>query len=201
LSQGVPMLLGGDEFARTQHGNNNAWCQDNELSWFDWDHAGWQRELTEFTRRLIALRRAHVVFRRRNFLAGTGERDGLPDVWWFRPDGRRMTQRDWRRDDAHQLGAFLNGAELRETNQEGEPKYDDSFLVFFNAHFEDAEFQLPARSFGRRWTLEVSTADPAAQPGSRSYNARDRVLVEARSVLLLRRDGAREPRSAAAASA
>jgi glycogen operon protein len=189
LSQGVPMLLGGDEFGRTQHGNNNAWCQDNEISWFDWEQADWQRDLTAFTRRIIALRRDHVVFRRRSFLAGTGDGDGLPDVWWFRPDGRRMTQRDWRATDRHVLGAFLNGAELHERTRGGEPKYDDSFLVFFNAHFEDVTFRLPAASFGRRWRLELSTAEPDAAPGSRSYTARESVLVTSRSILLLRRDG------------
>ncbi len=190
LSQGVPMLLGGDEFGRTQQGNNNAWCQDNELSWFHWEHDERQQELATFTRRLITLRREHVLFRRRRFLAGTGDGDGgLPDVWWFRPDGRRMTQRDWRRGDAHVLGAFLNGAELRERTRRGEPKYDDSFLVFFNAHFEDVTFRLPANSFGRRWTLELSTAEPTAAPGSRSYAARESIEVRNRSVLVLRREG------------
>ena len=89
------MLLGGDEIGRTQGGNNNAWCQDNEISWFDWELDGASGELLEFTRRLIALRREHPVFRRDAFLEGQ-RRSGLPDVWWFRPDGRRMTQRDWR---------------------------------------------------------------------------------------------------------
>ncbi len=149
LSQGVPMLLGGDEFGRTQHGNNNAWCQDNEISWVEWEHEEWQRDLAAFTRRLIALRRDHVVFRRRRFLEGKSDGDGLPDVWWFRPDGRRMTQRDWR-DGGRVLGAFLNGAGLHEHTRSGEPKYDDSFLVFFNAHHEDVEFRLPNTSFGRR---------------------------------------------------
>jgi isoamylase len=190
LSQGVPMLLGGDEFGRTQQGNNNAWCQDNELSWLDWEHEDWQRELTAFTRRLIALRQEHPVFRRGSFLRGDGEEDGLPDVWWFRPDGRRMTQRDWRAADGHVLGAFLNGAELRERRRDGEPKYDDSFLVFFNAHHEDVTFQLPSRAFGRRWTLELSTAEPALEPGARSHAAREELGVPARSVLLLRRDEA-----------
>jgi glycogen operon protein len=189
LSQGVPMLLGGDEFGRTQHGNNNAWCQDNEISWYDWERADWQRELGTFTRRLIALRRDHVVFRRRRFLAGTSEVDGLPDVWWFRPDGRRMTQRDWREHDSHVLGAFLNGDALHERTRRGEPKYDDSFLMFFNAHFEDVPFRLPAASFGRRWMLEVSTAEPAAAFGSRLYAARETVVVVSRSVLVLRREG------------
>jgi glycogen operon protein len=188
LSQGVPMLLGGDEFGRTQHGNNNAWCQDNEISWFEWEHDDWQRELSAFARRLIALRRDHIIFRRRRFLAGMSEDDGLPDVWWFRPDGRRMTQRDWRERDSHVLGAFLNGDALNERTRRGEPKYDDSFLMFFNAHFEDVPFRLPASSFGRRWVLEVSTAEPLAAAESRTYAARETVVVVSRSVLVLRRE-------------
>ena len=111
FSQGAPMLVGGDELSRTQRGNNNAWCQDNELSWFRWDEA--DDDLLDFTRRLIALRRAHPVFRRTTFLSGQEKKgSGLPDVWWFRPDGRRMTQKDWQREDAHTLGVFLNGAEI-----------------------------------------------------------------------------------------
>src|SRR5579871_6526696 len=107
LSQGVPMLLGGDELGRTQGGSNNAWCQDNEISWFDWESA--DGELLEFTRRVIALRGEHPVFRRTSFLSGKAGESGLPDAWWFRPDGRRMTQRDWTSPDTQTLGVFLNG--------------------------------------------------------------------------------------------
>ena len=148
LSQGVPMLLGGDEFGRTQHGNNNAWCQDNELSWYDWEHDDWQRS----SRRLHAA--ADRAAPRAPGLpppplprAATGDGDGLPDVWWFRPDGRRMTQRDWRADDAHVLGVFLNGAELAERTPRRRP--DRRRLV-------PAALQRPPR--GRRV--------PAAQPAS-----------------------------------
>ena len=112
LSQGVPMLLGGDELGRTQGGNNNAWCQDNEISWFDWAAA--DGELLEFARRVIALRREHPVFRRTSFLTGNAGESGLPDAWWFRPDGRRMTQRDWTSPETRTLGVFLNGREIRE---------------------------------------------------------------------------------------
>ncbi|MGH2827348.1 MAG: glycogen debranching protein GlgX, partial [Actinomycetota bacterium] len=159
LSQGVPMLLGGDEFARTQHGNNNAWCQDNELSWFDWDWDDDQRALFEFTRRLIELRRAHPVFRSPAFLEGRGSPGAdLPDVWWMRPDGRRMTQRDWRRGDARAIGVFLNGEEIPMLTQQGEPVVDASFLLLFNGHYEPIEFKLPTKRFGARWQFALSTA-------------------------------------------
>ena len=106
LSQGVPMLLGGDEIARTQHGNNNAWCQDNEISWFDWELGDDRARLLEFARRLIVLRRAHPVFRRSALPhRRAGEAPGCPTCWWFRPDGRKMTQRDWQREEAHARSA------------------------------------------------------------------------------------------------
>ncbi|PZS11294.1 MAG: glycogen debranching enzyme, partial [Solirubrobacterales bacterium] len=109
ISQGTPMLLGGDELGRTQQGNNNAWCQDNELSWYDWGEDPRSGELRDFTRRLIRLRREHPVLRRQSFLRGRDIDDSdLPDVWWFRPDGRKMTRRDWQ-DGEPVLGMFLNG--------------------------------------------------------------------------------------------
>ena len=188
LSQGVPMLLGGDEFSRTQHGNNNAWCQDNELSWFHWDWDDDQRALFEFTRRLVRLRREHPVFRRPAFLEGRGG-DGadLPDVWWMRPDGRRMTQRDWSRGDARAIGVFLNGEEIPTKTREGYPVVDESFLLLFNAHYEPIEFKLPTKRFGARWQFALSTAEPDVQDGARSYTARVTVPVESRSTLVLRR--------------
>jgi glycogen operon protein len=179
LSQGVPMLLGGDEFGRTQGGNNNAWCQDNEISWFHWDAA--DADLTDFTRRLIALRRAHPVFRRTKFFDGTGER--LPDVWWMRPDGRRMTRRDWDNTQARAIGVFLNGEELGAETRRGDEVRDESFLLLFNAHYEDISFRLPARRFGSRWEVELSTGRVEGDrltPGSE-------ILAEARSVVVLRR--------------
>jgi isoamylase len=186
-SQGVPMLLGGDEWGRTQSGNNNAWCQDNEISWYDWDLDGWQREQLEWTKRLIRLRREHPVFRRGKYLQGR-ERSGsgLPDVWWFRPDGKRMTQRDWQRKDSRVLGVFLNGRELLDTSPEGRRLVDDSFLCLFNAGDADTGFTLPAQRFGTRWLLELCTFEPDRAPGSASFDARDLVEVPSRSLKLLR---------------
>jgi len=186
LSQGVPMMLGGDELGRTQQGNNNAWCQDNELSWFHWEDA--DSELREWAKRLIRLRKEHPVFRRAEFLTGREVRgSGLPDVWWFRPDGRRMTQRDWQRVDARALGVFLNGAEIPTLDPQGNEIWDDSFLCMFNAHYEAIEFLLPTRRFGVRWAHELSTLEPELSSGDREYAARQPVTVGPRSLLLLRR--------------
>jgi glycogen operon protein len=187
VSQGTPMLLGGDEIGRTQKGNNNAWCQDSELSWYDWDRARGFEDLRQFTRRLIRLRREHPVFSRDTFLKGVdGERSGLPDVWWFRPDGRKMTRRDWNGGE-HVLGMFLNGLELPFPGPHGEQIEDDSFVVLINGHHEDRTFMLPRRRFGAQWTLEVSTADPEAEPGSTSYSARTEIEAMSRSIVILKR--------------
>ena len=182
LSQGVPMLLGGDEFGRTQGGNNNAWCQDNEISWFDWASA--DEELLEFARRTIRLRQEHPVFRRQSFLSGSAGESGLPDVWWFRPDGRRMTQRDWTSPDTKTLGVFLNGQEIRARTSHGEAIADDSFLLLFNAHYESVLFTLPSRRFGNWWEVELATSEaPETRLGARAL-----VPVDGHSLTLLRRD-------------
>jgi glycogen operon protein len=188
LSQGVPMLLGGDELSRTQQGNNNAWCQDNELSWFDWELDDEQRRLLDWTGRLISFREQHPVFRRTWFFEGRNHSgSGVPDVWWFRPDGRRMTQRDWARQDAYTLGVFLNGKEVRRLTQRGRRLEDDSFLLLFNAFHEPVEFTLPPRRFGRRWELELTTSE--GEPGETAFPARGLAPVEDRSVVVLRSVG------------
>jgi isoamylase len=183
LSQGVPMLLGGDEFSRSQHGNNNAWCQDSEISWFRWNEA--DHELVDFVRQLIQLRQQHPVFRRQQFLTGREvQGSGLPDVWWFRPDGRRMTQKDWNNANAHTLGVFLNGQEIPSRTPTGEEIEDDSFLLLFNAFAEPITFTLPTRRFGVRWQVELATGEGAPEG---VVNARAEVSVEGRSIVLLRR--------------
>jgi isoamylase len=179
LSQGVPMLLGGDEWGRTQGGNNNAWCQDNEISWLNWEQCG--QEMLAFSRQLIALRRAHPVFRRTKFFEGKGEQ--LPDVWWMRPDGRRMTRRDWDNTESRAIGVFLNGEELKAETNDGERVRDESFLLLFNAHFEDITFRLPARRFGAHWEVALTTG---WFEGKRLVPGAD-VVVETRSIAVLRR--------------
>jgi glycogen operon protein len=187
VSQGTPMLLGGDERGRTQFGNNNAWCQDNEISWYGWTDRPEAAALRDFTNRLIALRREHPVFRRESFLRGKEVKgSGLPDVWWFRPDGLKMTRRDWQ-DGEHALGMFLNGQEITNPGPYGEDIVDDSFLLLFNAHHEDRSFILPRRRFGAQWSLELSTADPDAGAGSARYGARTELPVTSRSIVILKR--------------
>ena len=188
LSQGVPMLLGGDELARTQCGNNNAYCQDNELSWFSWELDDRKEQLLEFTRRLIHFRAAHPVFRRTQFLTGDSPLgSGLPDSWWFRPDGRKMTRRDWGDGELRSIGLFLNGEEIPARTREGDVVTDESFLLLFNSGHERIAFRLPPRRFGARWKLELSTAEPHVEEGERSWPARGEVEVGDRAIVLLRR--------------
>ena len=180
LSHGVPMLLGGDELGRTQGGNNNAWCQDNELSWYDWANA--DRDLLDLVRRLIQLRQTEPVFRRRDFLAGeamTGS--GLPDVAWLRPDGEHMADFDWRRHDTRALAVFLNGREIPHHDHDGRPIEGSSFLLLFNAYHEPITFVVPA-ILGHKWKLELAT-DPASE--QRLRRRRTKLPVAARSVAVL----------------
>jgi glycogen operon protein len=187
LSQGTPMLLGGDELNRSQDGNNNAWCQDNDLSWYNWATNDTRDRLHAFTRRLIQLRQEHPVFRRQSFLEGAElNESGLPDAWWFRTDGRKMTRRDWQ-DGEPVLGLFLNGREITTPGPHGEDVVDDSFLLLFNAHGEDREFRIPRARLGSEWALELSTADPGAAAGSVRYAPQQQITLGAHSMLVLRR--------------
>ncbi|MEV7809570.1 glycogen debranching protein GlgX [Streptomyces flaveolus] len=190
LSQGIPMLCHGDELGRTQRGNNNAYCQDNEISWVDWDLTDEQRALAEFTRCLIALRAAHPVLRRRRFFRGdtaTHAKQPLPDLMWLRPDAREMTDRDWQRGDAHTVGVFLNGDAIAERDSYGRRMVDDSFLLLVNGYWEPVVFRLPDDSFGERWATLIDTADPEGVPDERERKAGTKVRVEARSLVLLSR--------------
>ena len=186
LSQGVPMILGGDELGRTQNGNNNAYCQDNELSWFDWDHRN--GDLVAYTQRLINLRRSHPVFRRRYFFQGRPlHGESVSDIAWFRADGSEMTDDDWQEGLVKALGVFLNGDAIPDLDARGERVVDDSFLVLFNADHEPVTFVLPAERFGERWVKVLDTAD-AFDEGAQ-LKAGDSLAVENRSLVLLRRGG------------
>ncbi|MFF5533668.1 glycogen debranching protein GlgX [Streptomyces cinerochromogenes] len=196
LSQGIPMLCHGDELGRTQRGNNNAYCQDNEISWVDWDLTDEQRSLADFTRHLIALRAAHPVLRRRRFFRGetpTRARQPLPDLMWLRPDAGEMTARDWQRGDAHSVAVFLNGDAIAERDPYGRRMVDDSFLLLVNGYWEPVDFRLPDTSFGERWTALVDTADPDGIPDEREHKAGTRLRGEARSLVLLSRPSRTTP--------
>ncbi|RAY11671.1 glycogen debranching enzyme GlgX [Actinomadura craniellae] len=186
LSQGVPMLSHGDELGRTQHGNNNVYCQDSELAWVDW--SGPHDDL-EFVRRLSRLRAQHPVFRRRRFFQGRANGAAGPqDLTWLTPHGTEMTDGDWHAHFAKSVGAFLNGEAITEPDPRGRPVRDDSFLLLINAHSEYVLFTLPDAEFGERWIYVLDTAVPG-DPGDRMVKARDRVRVANRSMVVLQRLG------------
>ncbi len=158
LSQGVPMLVGGDELGRTQRGNNNAYCQDNEISWYDWAHA--DKDLLEFTRRLIRFRHRHPVFCRRRWFQGRSiHGTQVSDIGWFTAAGEEMSEDDWRAGFAKSLGVFLNGKEIATSNERGEPVRDNSFYVMFNAHQDPLTFRLPEAKWGLEWAVLLNTAE------------------------------------------
>jgi isoamylase len=178
-AQGVPMLLGGDELGRTQKGNNNAYCQDNELSWVDWSEI--DEPLLAFTRWIIAFRREHPVFRRRRFFQGRPIR-GTLDIGWFKPDGQSMTDDDWDVGYARSLGVFLNGRAIQGHDEQGRPITDDSFILLFNAHTEDVRWAIPPEyAAGWRLILDTRRRQPEREP--RSVDGR--ITTSARSIAVL----------------
>jgi isoamylase len=211
LSQGVPMLRHGDELGQTQEGNNNAYCQDNEISWVDWEHA--DEEFLGFCAELVGFRRNHPVFTRRRFFEGeriVGSRSTLSDIGFFRPDGVEMSDEDWETGFAKSLGVFLNGLALPDPDQRGHRLSDDSFLLLFNGDQGDVTFMLPGGDWGKWWVTEFDTAGagvpgapgaPRAAPASalapgdpgsvaavrEKQSAGAKVVVASRSVQVLRR--------------
>ncbi|HYR17099.1 MAG TPA: glycogen debranching protein GlgX [Mycobacterium sp.] len=187
LSQGVPMISHGDELGRTQQGNNNVYCQDNELSWINWAQA--DTDLMKFTRAVSALRTAHPVFRRRRFFSGkpVGRRgaEGLPDITWFAPDGSEMTEEDWESSFAKSIAVYLNGHGIPNLDVRGQRVTDDSFVLCFNAHYESIEFTLPPTDFGAAWVPVIYTADTATAQEAKPVTAGAKVAVDARSVMVL----------------
>jgi isoamylase len=182
LSFGVPMLLGGDELGRTQHGNNNAYCQDNEISWIDWSAV--DQDLLSFTKNLVAFRRSHPVFRRRRFLTGIEARE----LGWFTPAGTAMTQADWDDRDALALGVYLDGSDAPDTGPDGQPMFDDDFLVLVNGWWEKLEFTIGDCRPGLEWRAEINTFDPASEGTGTApiLQLGDQVTVGPRSVVVLR---------------
>ena len=162
LSQGVPMILHGDELGRSQGGDNNVYCQDNETAWLDWDLEDWQRELLAFTKRAVALRRENAVFQRRRFFAGrTGKKAKVAeDIAWFTPEGRHMSDGDW--SSGTSLMVFLNGETIPESDRRGEKVIGDSFLIGFNADGRDRAFTIPGELYGEGWLVALDTSDDQA---------------------------------------
>ena len=186
LSQGVPMLVAGDEISRTQQGNNNAYCQDNEISWLNWKEA--DQKLLDFTRKLIQLRKTHPIFCRRRWFKGQPIKGvGLEDIAWFLPEGAEMSEEAWNQDFAKSLGVFLNGRGLRAVGDKGEHIADDSFYIIFNAHHDALPFVLPPEKFGRTWLKVLDTSDGLIDDnGVEEYGAGDAIKVEGRTVVVLK---------------
>jgi glycogen operon protein len=158
LSQGVPMLCGGDEVARTQLGNNNAYCQDNELSWYDWKHAGEQSGLLKFVASLIQLRREHPNLRRRNFFQDRSIRNSsVKDIAWFGADGHEMTEEEWNAGWIRSLAVLFNGETLEAVDEMGEPLMDDTFLILLNSYHDAVVFTLPPSPNHRGWRNVLDT--------------------------------------------
>ncbi|OLR91318.1 glycogen debranching protein GlgX [Actinokineospora bangkokensis] len=192
LSQGVPMLLHGDEMARTQQGNNNGYCQDSELSWVDWSLAEQNADLVEFTAGVARLRAEHPVFRRRRFFAGRPIRRGseLRDIAWFTPSGQEMSDEDWEAGFGRCIVIFLNGDGIPDLDQRGERVTDDSFLLCFNAHHEDIEVSVPAEGYGAEWEVVLDTETGEALPAEPRTVHRDASFkLASRSLVVLRRTG------------
>jgi isoamylase len=179
LSEGIPLILGGDEFARSQRGNNNAYCQDNELTWFDWDLAAQQTDLIDFTAQLCRLREQHPVFRRRQFFRGAPAPDEVrDDLDWYRPDGLGMTAQDWNAPFARAVAMALSG----DTGDETRP--DDPFLLMLNSWWEPLQFSVPDALRDIPWTVEVDTSDPGG--GRRAVDTSAGITLIGRSLMLLR---------------
>lgn len=185
LSQGVPMLVSGDEISRTQGGNNNAYCQDNEISWLNWAEA--DNDLLNFTRKLIHLRKKHPVFRRRRWFTGQPIKGiGLEDIAWFLPEGQEMPDENWNHDFAKSLGVFLNGNAIRSVGPKGERIIDDSFYIIFNAHYEPLKFTLPQERYGKEWVKVLDTHSNFIDEKEEHFEAAQSIIVESRSVLVFK---------------
>ncbi|HVS93798.1 MAG TPA: glycogen debranching protein GlgX [Mucilaginibacter sp.] len=184
LSQGVPMLLAGDEIGRTQQGNNNSYCQDNEISWIDWSKA--DNDLLEFTSKLIHLRQGHAAFSRKNWFRGEPVKgNGIEDIAWFQPDGSKMTAEHWNQDFAKSIAVFLNGHGLHAVNSEGEKVIDDNFYIIFNASDQSVEYKLPDEKYAENWRIIFDTARYNQEEGQQRYKPNEKIMIDARSVILL----------------
>ncbi|MEM1392970.1 MAG: glycogen debranching protein GlgX [Cyanobacteria bacterium P01_H01_bin.150] len=190
LSQGVPMIVMGDEMGRTQGGNNNPYCQDNDISWLDWDLQEENENLLDFTRQLIDFRRRHPVFRRRKWFQGRAIRGvEVTDIAWFNPDGTNMTEEQWNSGFAKAIGIFLNGEGIGSPGPRGERIIDESFFILFNAHYEMLEFVAPPEMQEWEWVTIVDTTKPRFVQRGKRYIEDKPIKVEPRSITILQRLG------------
>jgi isoamylase len=184
LSQGVPMLVAGDEMSRTQKGNNNTYCQDNEISWINWETM--DKDLMRFTSKLIKLRKEHAAFSRKNWFNGEAvTKSGVADIAWFLPDGSEMSEDNWNHDFAKSVAIFLNGLGLHSVNAEGNKIIDDSFYIIFNAHDQPLSYKLPANEYAKDWELLIDSHKNPNEEVKGKFKAEDTIQVEGRSVVLL----------------
>ena len=192
------MLLAGDELGHTQLGNNNAYCQDNEISWLNWDPDKIDNELLAFVRRLIALRRDHPVLRRRSFFQGRRIKGaGIKDIVWLQPDGREMTDQEWNQQFARSLGVLLSGEAADELDERGKLIHDSTFVILMNAHHEEVPFSLPSLASGMRWVALIDTSCQTSRSPGLQYDAGTIYSLQARSLALLverQRDQVRQDR-------
>ena len=191
VSQGVPMIAHGDELGRTQGGNNNVYCQDNEIAWIDWNLGREQEQLLEFAGHVVDLRKQHPVFRRRRFFRGSADHGGqsdLHDIVWLRVDGTEMVEEDWKTGYARTLAVFFNGDAIFEPGPLGQRVRDDHFILLFNAHSEPVDFKISGVAEGVRWLEAVNTDLPTGipAPGSQPHQAGDVLTLAGRSVVVLR---------------
>lgn len=183
LSQGVPMLVSGDELSRTQQGNNNAYCQDNEISWINWEKA--DKDLLSFTQKLIKLRKKHPAFCRRRWFRGEPVKQGdIEDIAWFLPEGDMLNDEHWNNDFAKSLAIFMNGKALRSRDNKGALMIDDNFYIIFNAHYESLDYKLPSEQYAKNWRVLLDTAKDSIEE-TEQFNPGDTINVSARSIVLL----------------
>ena len=219
LSVGVPMMLGGDELGHSQDGNNNAYCQDNELTWIDWELDDRQKQFLDFTRKLIFIRRSQPVLHRRKFFLGRAIRGSdIKDISFFSPSGQEMSDEDWNAGFVKCLGVRLAGDLINDENERGEPIIGETLLILLNGHWEPIPFTLPSTREGQIWDRILDTADPVEEPlhfeGGQEYPLQDRSFVvlaarspqhaghtatpdQVRAVLDQRRPGAAPPQAVA----
>jgi isoamylase len=187
LSQGVPMLVAGDELGRTQKGNNNAYCQDNEISWINWNTI--DMELLGFTTKLIALYKQHPVFSRRRWFQGHPIKGvGVEDIAWFLPEGDELTEENWNNDFAKSLAVYMNGQGLRSVDNKGNKIVDKNFYVIFNAYHESLDYKLPSKKYASSWVKVIDTTENCVSEEGQKFNAGDTIKVNGRSVVLLKQE-------------